>query len=173
MGKIFYTNKSDFTTEAALRKIFSAYYGKANVTVLRTKNGKPYVENGPHFSVTHTQNRLYIAFSDAEIGLDAEHLLRAVRYAPIVKKFSPTEQAEITDTTKFLQNWIIKESAVKYLGGTIATNLKQLDYTSGRLTYNQQPFPAKITLLQHEDFILSVCGNEDFENAEFVPLETL
>ena len=173
MGKIFYANKSGFTTEAALQNIFSTYYGKANVTILRTKNGKPYVESGPHFSVTHTQNRLYIAFSDEEIGLDAEHLLRETNYAPITKKFSKTEQAEITCATEFLQHWIVKESAVKHLGGTLAVDLKPLDYTNGHLTYHGQPFPAKITLLQHEDFILSVCGNEDFENATFIPLETL
>ena len=173
MGKIFYADKSDFSTEAALKKIFSAYFGKHSVTILGTKNGKPYVENGPYFSVTHTLNRLYIAFSDKEIGLDAEHLSRAPHYEPIVKKFSPIEQAEITCTEDFLRHWIVKESAVKYLSGTLAADLKWLHFTNGHLTYRQQEFPAKITLLQHEDFILSVCSNDDFENAVFIPIKTL
>ena len=173
MGKIFYVDKSVFTTEAALKKIFSAYYGKPNISVLRTKNGKPYVENGPYFSVTHTQDRLYIAFSNDEIGLDAEHLSRTPHYDAIIKKFSKNEQAEITSTTDFLKHWVVKESAVKYLGGTIAADLKRLRYTNGELTYNEQAFPAKSALLQHEDYILSVCSNEDFENAEFIPLGTL
>ena len=173
MGKIFYVDKSTFTTEAALKKIFSAYYGKPDVSILRTKNGKPYVESGPHFSVTHTQDRLYIAFLDDEIGLDAEHLSRTPRYDTIVKKFSADEQAEITSTTDFLRHWVVKESAVKYLGGTLANDLKRLRYINGSLTYNEQAFPAKITLLQHEDFLLAVCSNVDFENAEFIPLETL
>ena len=171
MGKIFYADKSDFSTEAALKKIFSAYFGKHSVTILRTKNGKPYVENGPHFSVTHTQSRLYIAFTDEEIGLDAEHLSRTLHYDPIVKKFSPAEQTEIACAEDFLRHWIVKESAIKYLGGTIAADLKWLDYTNGQLTYHQQEFPAKITQLQHEDFILSVCCNEAFENASFIPLK--
>ena len=173
MGKIFYVDKSAFTTEAALKKIFSAYYGKQSITILRTKNGKPYVESGPYFSVTHTQDRLYIAFSDNEIGLDAEHLSRAPRYKPIVKKFPPDEQAEISCAEDFLRHWIVKESAVKYLGGTLAADLKLLAYTNGLLTYQQQSFPAKIALLQHEDYLLSVCSNEDFENAVFIPIKTL
>ena len=173
MGKIFYVDKSTSTTEVALKKIFSKYYGKDNAVILRTKNGKPYVENGTYFSVTHTHDRLYIAFSDGEIGLDAEHLSRAPRYDAIVKKFSPDEQAEITSTVDFLTHWVVKESAIKYLGGTLATDLKRLDYTKGILTYNKQDFPAKITLLQHEAFLLSICGKEDFENAVFLPIETL
>ena len=69
MEKIFFANKSAFTTEAALKKIFSTYYGKDAVTILRTNNGKPYIDDAPHFSVTHTKDRLYIAFSDKEIRL--------------------------------------------------------------------------------------------------------
>ena len=140
---------------------------------MRSKNGKPYVENGPCFSVTHTKNRLYIAFSEEEIGLDAEDLSRVSNYAHIVKKFSPAEQAEITSAKDFLTHWVVKESAVKYMGGTLAVDLKYLDYANACLTYHQQVFPAKITLLQHESFILSVCGNEDFQDAVFIPLDTL
>ncbi|MBO5736387.1 MAG: 4'-phosphopantetheinyl transferase superfamily protein [Clostridia bacterium] len=173
MGKIFYADKSAFTTEATLKKIFSTYCGKCDVSVLRTKNGKPYVEDGPYFSVTHSNDRLYIAFSDKEIGLDAENLSRTPHYPPIVKKFPPDEQAEITCTTDFLKHWVVKESAVKYLGGTLANDLKHLQYANGYLTHNEQPFPAKITLLQHKGYILSVCCNDTFENAEFIPLETL
>lgn len=173
MEKIFYADKSAFTTEAALKRIFSVCYGRNSVDILRTAHGKPYVENGPHFSVTHTKNRLYIAFSDTEIGLDAESLSRAPYYETIVKKFSPAEQAEIDCAETFLKHWVIKESAVKYMGGTLALDLYKLDYAGGHLFYNNAPFPAKITLRTHEEFILSICGNGNFDNAEFVALETL
>ena len=173
MEKIFFADKSAFTTEAALKKIFSAYFGKADVEILRTKNGKPSVQNAPFFSVTHTQNRLYIAFSDEEIGLDAETLTRAPRYESIVKKFHPMEQAEISNAEDFLQHWVAKESAVKYLGGTIAHDLHKLCLAKGTLTYEVKVFPTKITFLQHENFLLAVCGNGDFENTTFIPLDTL
>ena len=173
MERIFYADKSAFTTEAALKQIFSVCYGRNSVDILRTEHGKPYVENGPHFSVTHTKNRLYIAFSDEEIGLDAESLSRSPYYETIVKKFSPAEQAEIDCAETFLQHWVIKESAVKYMGGTLALDLYKLEYAGGHLFYDNLPFPAKITLLTHEEFILSVCGNGNFDNAEVVALDTL
>ena len=116
MEKIFYADKSDFTTETALKQIFSVCYGRNSVEILRTEHGKPYVDGGPYFSVTHTKNRLYIVFSSQEIGLDAESLARKPRYGTIMKKFSPAEQAEIDCAETFLKHWVVKESAVKYLG---------------------------------------------------------
>lgn len=173
MGTIFYADKSVFTTEAALQRIFSVCYGMTSVEILRTEHGKPYVDGETYFSVTHTKNRLYIAFSDQEIGLDAESLSRTPCYESIIKKFTTAEQAEIDCAETFLKHWVAKESAVKYLGGTLAMDLYKLEYARGRLFYNNAPFTAKITLLSHEEFILSVCGNGDFDNAKFVALETL
>jgi len=109
MEKIFYADKSAYTTEAALKKILSDYYKIDNSEILRTENGKPYINGGPYFSVTHTKNRLYIAFSNEEIGLDAESLLRAPYYETIVQKFSKDEQAEIRSTEDFLKHWVVKE----------------------------------------------------------------
>ena len=173
MEKIFYADKSDFTTETALQRIFSVCYGRSSVEILRTEHGKPYVDGGPYFSVTHTKNRLYIVFSSQEIGLDAESLTRKPNYDAIMKKFSPAEQAEIDCAETFLKHWVVKESAVKYLGGTLAIDLRKLEFTNGYLTYDNTPFPAKITQLTHEEFILSICGNGDFDRAEFVSLDTL
>ena len=173
MEKIFYADKSAFSTEAAAQKILSKYYGINPAVILRTEHGKPYVENGPFFSVTHTKNRLYIAFADTEIGLDAESLMRAPYYETIVKTFTPNEQSEIDSAESFLKHWVVKESAVKYRGGTLALDLYKLSYEGGRLYYEDAPMDTKITLLQHEEFILSVCGNVNFNNAEFIALETL
>ena len=171
MEKIFYADKSAFTSDEALKKIFSEYYGKDNVAILRTKNGKPYAENLPFFSVSHTKDRLYIAFSDTEIGLDVEHLSRTPRYESVMKKFPPIEQAEIACNEDFLRHWVVKESAVKFLGGTLACDLSKLCYANGTLTYNGAPFPTGVKLIQHEEFILSVCGDGDFENAVFIRLQ--
>lgn len=168
MEKIFYTDNTTLSTEAALKKIFLEYYETDDAEILRTKNGKPYVKGGLYFSVTHTRNRLYIIFSDHEIGLDAESLLRKPRYTSIVKKFRPAEQLEIGCSEDFLKHWIVKESAVKYMGSTLAADLSKLQYANETLTYQDKEFPAKITLLRHEEFILSVCGNRRFDNALFV-----
>lgn len=172
MGKIFYVDKSAFSTEEALKAILSKVYGIPNAVILRTKNGKPYVENGPFFSVSHTEKTLFIAFSSAQIGLDAELLSREINYASILKKFPSEECEEIACTQDFLKHWVVKESAVKYLGGTLARGLQSLSFFQNNLTYKGKELPVKLTFFELEGHILSVCSEEDFSNAEFIRLPT-
>ena len=165
-------DKSAFSTEEALKAILSKFYELPNAVILRTKHGKPYVENGPFFSVSHTEKTLFIAFSSAQVGLDAELLSREIHYASILKKFPIEERGEITSTQDFLKHWAVKESAVKYLGGTLAQDLQKLAFIQNRLTYNGKELPVKLTFLELEGHILSVCGEEDFSNAEFIRFPT-
>ena len=170
METIFYADSSAYSSEARVKQILSRHFGIENATILRTKNGKPYVENGPFFSVTHTEKRTYIAVSKENVGIDAEALSRAVEYQTILKRFPEAEREEITNPQEFLTHWTVKESAVKFLGGTLAHDLKKLTFTQSRLTYENEPFPAGITLLKHDGFLLAVCGSNRFENAEIVPI---
>ena len=170
MDKIFYADNSVYTSYEALNKCLSDFFGIQNAKILRSKNGKPYLETGPHFSITHTNGRIYIAFSQETVGIDAESLTRRVDFTPIVKKFSDAERSEILSSEDFLRHWTVKESAVKFLGGTLAHDLKKLCFYQNRLTYENAIFPTTVTLLQHEGYILSVCGSERFKNAEFIQL---
>ena len=169
MEKIFYADKTAYDTESAIKKVLSDFYGFSNAKILKTENGKPYVLNAPHFSVTHTDFRLYLVFDDTPIGIDAEPLSRQTDFQKISKKFPLSEQLEIIDQASFLQHWTVKESAVKYLGSTLAKELKQLSFVNGKLLKNELPFPAKITLLIHEEHLISVCSAKDFSNAAFIP----
>ena len=54
MGKIFYAETSAYSTNVALKKILLTHYN-VDGEILRSKNGKPYVKNGPLFSVSHTE----------------------------------------------------------------------------------------------------------------------
>ena len=128
------------------------------------------MENGPFFSIAHTHNRLYIVVSDMEIGLDCEHRSRSPQYTSIIKKFPLIEQDEILSAETFLMHWVVKESAIKFLGGSIAHDLNKFCYHNQQLSYENKAFPARITLLNHEDYLLCVCGNEDFIEPQFVQL---
>lgn len=173
MGKIFYADKAAYSSEQAIKWILSEFYGIKNATILRTENGKPYMENGPHFSVSHTEKTLFIAFSSANVGVDAEPLSRKPSYASIVKKFHEDERKEIINAEDFLNHWVVKESAVKYLGGTLASDLQQLTFMQHHLTYKETELPVKLTILHFEGHVLCVCGEEDFSTAEFIQLTSL
>lgn len=172
MEKIFYTKRSNFpSSEAAVQKILAEHFGVREAVILRTENGKPYLSgNVPplFFSVSHTDDTLFIAFSDENVGIDAELASRGVDYRSIVRKFDENERREIVSVQDFLKHFVVKESAVKWLGGTLARDLYSLKFTQGRLFYGEIELPAALTVKNADGFLIAVCSERDFENAEFI-----
>ena len=160
MEKIFYADKSAYpVSEDGVKKILADYDGVQVPVILRNEHGKPYLENGPAFSVTHSKDRLYIAFSSETVGIDAEALSRNPFYTTIAAKFPEEEQAEILSAQDFLTHWVVKESAVKYMGSSLAQDLNHLAYIRGKLYYKGEIFPAKVRVFIHDGYVVSVCGN--------------
>ncbi len=164
MEKIFYADKSAYpVSEDGVKKILSTYYGIQAPVILRGEHGKPYLENGPAFSVTHSKDRLYIAFSSKTVGIDAEALSRNPFYETIAAKFPEEERAEILSAQDFLQHWVVKESAVKYMGSSLAQDLNNLAYIHGTLYYKGKVFPAKLRVFIHDGYVVSVCGDGELD----------
>ena len=122
------------------------------------------------FSVSHTKERLFIAFSDSNVGLDAEKNNRETEYLPIIKKFHPLERKEILSNEHFIRHWTIKESAVKWLGGSLAKDLSRLHFYKNALFYGEMEIPAKLTFFQIDEHFVSVCSERDFSQAEIIPI---
>ena len=100
MKKIFYTDKTAYPdSQTAIKHVLSEYFNLKAVKIVKNEHGKPYLENGRDiplfFSVSHTENRLFIAVSDENVGIDAENPARQVDYLPVIKRFSPEERREI------------------------------------------------------------------------------
>lgn len=173
MEKIFYADKSAFPSSLlAVENILSTYFGVSTPKINRTENGKPYLENYKKlfFSVSHTKDRLFIAFGNGSIGLDVERLDREVNYLAIIKKFPFEEREEISCKKDFLKHWTIKESAIKCLGGTLAHDLNKLSYVKGILRYEQLELPLHVSVQTFEECVIAVCSEKVFSNAEFIPL---
>ena len=174
MEKIFYTDKSAFPSSiSAVERILSTHFGVNTPKISRTANGKPYLENPKKqlfFSVAHTTTSLFIAFSDNNVGIDAERLDRAVNYAPILRKFPAEERCEIKNTEDFLRHWTVKESAIKWLGGKLSQDLNDLSYIQDILRYESLELPLHVTTVVFQKHILSICCERDFSRAEFIPL---
>ena len=170
MEKIFYVNKFAFPTSAdAVKHVFKNYFGISNPKIIKNENGKPYlVGERLFFSVTHTGDTLLIAVADENVGIDAERLDRSVNYLPILKKFTPQERKEISSSTNFLRHWTIKESAVKWLGGSLANDLRRLQIVDGNVFYEEIPIAVHFTLLEIKTLTVAVCSERDFANAEII-----
>ncbi len=135
----------------------------------KTKNGKPYIKNSKEplfFSVSHTKTLLFIAFCDVDVGIDAEEISREINLPLLLKKLPSNERTEITDPKEFLRRWTIKESAIKWLGGTLAHDLQKLSFVKNQLLYEEEKLPALITEKFIEGHLVSVCSARDFTSVE-------
>lgn len=131
---------------------------KTDSKILRTENGKPYFKDCPLlFSVSHSQDLALIAVCESRVGVDME-LIRKRDFDAVLKRFSEREQEEIGgDTLKFLRNWTVKEAFIKMLGGTLAEDLKRLEYVGGELFLDGIKTDCELFTGTGDGFVYSVC----------------
>ena len=88
--------------------------------------GKPYIEGGPEFSISHCQHGIAVAVDDKPIGIDIESI-RPVKSELIERTMNQAEQDYIgQDPTRFTELWTRKEAYLKYKGTGIIDNLKHV-----------------------------------------------
>ncbi len=172
MEKIFYTDKAHVSSSAEkVSELLERYFKIKRAVIARTENGKPYLQSPAlplFFSVTHTEERWFVAFSDENVGLDAESCARQPNLSLLLKSFTAAEREEIANAKEFLLHWTTKESAVKWLGETLSNSLRKLTYAKGVLRYEELELPVKITHLEIDGHILSACSERDFSSAEII-----
>lgn len=84
-----------------------------------TENGKPYCENMPCFSISHSGSMVLCAVCDNEIGADIQ-LQKKARSGVAERFFTASEYEEVRRShdpdEAFTRIWAMKESYVKALG---------------------------------------------------------
>lgn len=172
MEKIFYTTTNAYPdSKTALLFVLRNFFGIENAEVMKNENGKPFLSNTSyplHFSISHTKNKLFIAFCNENVGIDAEDKNRQTQYSSIIRKFKATEREEIVSLYDFLRHWTVKEATIKWLGGALSHDLNKLDFIKNTVYYKEIPLPVVCSQLHFEDCILSVCSERDFSKAELV-----
>ena len=154
MNKIF-VFKGECDPYAFLCKTAAKKYN--NAEIVKAPNGKPYFKCIPNlfFSISHTDGLTVIALGDCEVGIDAEKVRKAD--LRITRRFLKSEADYITaaDSEKrFFEVWTKKEAFLKYKGTGIAGGLKSVN------VFECNP---KIKTLYFEDYIISVCSENDYE----------
>lgn len=85
--------------------------------------GKPYIPNGPHFSISHCKQGIAVAVDEQPVGIDIESY-RDITPELITYTMSEAEQEQINaaqDPIKaFTELWTRKEAYVKFLGTGLA-----------------------------------------------------
>ncbi len=127
------------------RELLGLYCGEhpAAIRFRFGRYGKPYLSDavnggGLYFNYTDSEGRALYAFADGcELGIDLEHLARAIRYRRIAaRKFTESESAallELPDSAgrrAFLGCWTRKEAYGKARGVGICYPLDSVDLCS-------------------------------------------
>ncbi len=152
MIDVFYTTKP-VPSEAFVARILQERYGIFAPKFTRNAHGKPSLCGAPpFFSLSHTGGRTFAAFSDADVGLDAEWRGRPIPLA-VLRRLSEAEREE-----DFFRLWTAKEAFVKYLGGSLATLLPALRFERGVLLQNRAPVNATFAFYEQAGCTIAVCA---------------
>lgn len=121
------------------------------------EHGKPYVENGMCFSVSHSGRMAAIAVDESEIGLDIEQIPDHSRLKIADRFYHPAEQKYVKEAVDpcraFCEIWTRKEAVLKMTGEGIATDLTAFDTTA--LPLSEQLYTTGL-----ENYCLSVCSEK-------------
>lgn len=159
MLKLVYTDEKGVYEKL---KTEIATYICGTFEILRTENGKPYVDGDPvFFSVSHSENKAVIAVSDTPVGVDMEVLPRKIPQS-VLSRFSDRERAEINgNERKFLENWTAKEAFVKMNGGKIFSLFRRLEYFGGRIYLDGNPQNCIIYAHQNDFSVVTTCAEDN------------
>lgn len=125
--------------------------------ILRTENGKPYIENDPvFFSLSHSGEKGLIAISDRPVGVDLE-VEKSRSLLHVLSRFSERERAEISSDRDFLLHWTAREAFIKMKGATLAQCFGKLEYFGGKIYICGEEQNCKIAAHILSYGVASVC----------------
>jgi len=111
------------------------------------EHGKPYIEGGPYFSISHCKEGIAVAIDDQPIGIDIE----TVRHADedlIARTMNETERVGMDDR-KFTRLWTQKEAVVKAQG----TGIQSFEQLQHILSASRD---IEISTFEKEKYIYSI-----------------
>lgn len=116
-----------------LAELYRQHWNQDLPPILITDRGKPYLEQGPHFSITHTDRHVFCALSQRPIGIDAEELDRNIDLRLADKILSPGELAQYRAAEDkrlaLLTFWVLKEARSKCSGEGLRGYPKNTDFS--------------------------------------------
>jgi phosphopantetheinyl transferase len=137
--------------DLARTKLLEAVLGQDAVRHIQyTIYKKPYIPEGPHFSLSHSGQWLFLAVADSPVGADIERHKPNRDFAGIAGRafFSEDYEAVMLADDRmqaFYDQWVRQESYLKMLGtGFFADDSVNTDYATaqrdgGIRLYNQFP----------------------------------
>tara|TARA_Y100001968_G_C19145740_1_gene613669 strand:- start:69 stop:725 length:657 start_codon:yes stop_codon:yes gene_type:complete len=122
-------------SRGCLRKVMSSMTGLEPLEIpLKADPGKPpsLAKGWGHVSMSHCSDALLIGWASGKIGVDIERKNRELQAHKLSKRFfNKFEDFELENLTAnqakdlVIRRWVVKEAAIKWQSGKIATNINQ------------------------------------------------
>lgn len=123
--------------------------------------GAPYIEGGPHFSISHCKRGIAVAVSENSIGIDIESI-RSFKPELMRKTMNEDEQLRITSSAipevEFIRFWTQKEALLKLQGTGIISDLHHV------LAHVQDVFWTEISPLD-KGYICTIAALIDYHRS--------
>lgn len=170
-------NKNDALLSASaglmLRKVLGI---TEDGMLLYNEHGKPFLEHGPCFSVSHSRKYAVLAVSEKEIGVDIE-MHEGADPAVMKRCFTEDEQDYANlSTENFLRIWTAKEAVLKLLGTGFAFSPKSFSVLPLDAEHEINGVKMRFFCgnIGGVPLTAAYCGEkEDFEIREFLPEDLL
>ena len=165
-------NKNDAILSATAGLMMKRVLGIENDEALRfNEHGKPFLEHGPFFSISHSRQFSVLAVSENEIGIDIE--MHQSQNRRLMERCFTKEEQRFADlsTENFIKIWEAKEAVLKLLGTGFSfapRNFSVLPLDEEH-TVNGKTFRFYCTDLGGTPLVAAFCGNDDFKITEFEP----
>lgn len=150
LGLFYY---SFYKTSKELLEIALKEEGITSYKILKSKNGKPYLENSNIFyNISHKNKMVGLIISNSEVGLDIEYIdTESIKRQSTLKYFfTEKERESITNNEELLTLWTKKESYIKLNGGMLRDAIG-LDINNINVIYDT---------FKLDDYIITICKSK-------------
>lgn len=150
LGTFYYSFSK---TSKELLEIALKEEGITSYKILKSKNGKPYLENSNIFyNISHKNKMVGLIISNSEVGLDIEYIdtENIKRKSTLKYFFTEKERESITNNEELLTLWTKKESYIKLNGGMLR-NAIGLDINNINVIYDT---------FKLDNYIITICKSK-------------
>lgn len=150
LGTFYYSFSK---TSKELLEIVLKEEGITSYKILKSKNGKPYLENSNIFyNISHKNKMVGLIISNSEVGLDIEYIdTESIKRQSTLKYFfTEKERESITNNEELLTLWTKKESYIKLNGGMLRDAIG-LDINNINVIYDT---------FKLDNYIITICKNK-------------
>ena len=160
-------------SRGCLRHVLSNMTGLEPLEIpLKAEPGKPplLAKGLGHISMSHCSDALLIGWSSTKIGVDIERKDRQFQAHKLSKRFfTKDENSEIEHLNPLqarelvLKRWVVKEAAIKWQSGKIATNINQWIWKNKSTYAYHKRFGHKVRIYEriHDQWTYAIALDED------------